>query len=180
MAQSPVPNAAPSGAIPGELGLVPPWTALAPPWSAAERPEALSPGPSAIRGSVIGHQWLRLAALLLVLPLPAALAQELPPYPANTVFRELQLAAQDCGRENNSGTCNPARAQADRLMDHPRLSASCKDVLWEIREGSAVKSPNSYARREALNRAAGDLMVICRAQAKPTASTDQPSSPFQR
>ncbi|MCT0223580.1 hypothetical protein [Synechococcus sp. CS-1328] len=173
MAQNPVPNSAPAGANPGD-------PRLDLPWGTAARRRAPRHGLSAIRPSAIGQRLLRLTALLLCLPLPAALADELPAYPGNAVFRQLQLAAQDCGRENNSATCTPARDQADRLMDHPRLPAACKDVLWEIREGSQVTTLNSYTRREALNRAAGDLMAICRAPAKPTPSTGKPSSPFQR
>ncbi len=173
MADSPAPNSGPSRARPVE-------PQLDLPWEATTRTRAPQPGQSAIQRSGIGLRLLQLSPLLLCLPLPAALGKDLPPYPSNAEFRQLQLAAQDCGRENNDATCTPARDQADRLIDHPRLSASCKDVLWEIREGSEVTAVNSYVRREALNRAAGDLMVICRAQAKPTATSDKPSSPFQQ
>ncbi|MEB3263334.1 MAG: hypothetical protein VKJ66_03060 [Synechococcus sp.] len=117
---------------------------------------------------------LRLAALLLLmLPLASrGVADELPALPEPAVLRQLQLAAQNCGRENSAATCEPARRQADGLLDHPRLSAACKDALWEIRERAEPAASNTYARREALNQVAGRIVLVCRpASGKPAAAT---------
>jgi hypothetical protein len=83
-------------------------------------------------------------------------------YPSTDLFRRLQLDVLDCGRENNATSCDAARKVADPLMDHPRLPASCKDLLWTIREKAVVAPTNTFTRREQLNRAASDLMPICR------------------
>jgi hypothetical protein len=104
-----------------------------------------------------------LAALaLLQLPLQAN-TKELP-YPTLDALREIQVAALDCGRENQSSFCDKARRMADPLMDHPKLAASCKDAVWTILQQAKVASPNSYERREQLNKASSDLLVFCKQQ----------------
>lgn len=104
-----------------------------------------------------------LAALaLLQLPLQAN-TKELP-YPTLDALREIQVAALDCGRENQGSFCDKARRMADPLMDHPKLAASCKDAVWTILQQAKVASPNSYERREQLNKASSDLLVFCKQQ----------------
>ncbi|MFY8148811.1 MAG: hypothetical protein ACOVNL_06280 [Prochlorococcaceae cyanobacterium] len=120
---------------------------------------------------------LGLVGLLLITGAPRGRSAELPALPDTAVWRQLQLAAQNCGRENSSATCQPARSQADGLLDHPRLSAACKDALWEIRERSEAAAGNSYARREALNQVASRMMVVCRPSAgKPAPPATGPAS----
>jgi len=98
-------------------------------------------------------------------------------FPPTELFRQLQLNTIACGRDNSPEPCQQARATADPLMDHPRLPASCKDTLWDIRERAVVVSTNSYARREALNRDASDVMVLCKPATKPIGSGGQPAPP---
>ena len=102
------------------------------------------------------------ALVLLELPLQAN-TKELP-YPTLDALREIQVAALDCGRENQSSFCDKARSMADPLMDHPKLAASCKDAVWSILQQAKVASPNSYERREQLNKASSDLLVFCKQQ----------------
>lgn len=94
-------------------------------------------------------------------------------FPPTELFREIQLKTIACGRDNSPEPCQKARSMADPLMDHPRLPASCKDTLWDIRERAVVVSKNSYERREALNRAAADVMVLCKPASKPLGSGGQ-------
>jgi len=102
------------------------------------------------------------ALALLELPLQAN-TKELP-YPTIDELREIQLAALDCGRENQSSSCDKARRMADPLMDHPKLAASCKDAAWAILQQAKVAAQNSYERREQLNKASSDLLVFCKKQ----------------
>jgi len=98
-------------------------------------------------------------------------------FPPTELFRELQLKTITCARDNSPEPCQQARAIADPLMDHPRLPASCKDTLWDIRERAVVVSKNSYERRETLNRDATDLLVLCKPATKPLGSGGQQASP---
>ena len=91
-----------------------------------------------------------------------------PPLPPASGFRSLQLTTLDCGRENSSVPCDRARSMADPLLDHPRLSGRCKDVLWEIRQRATVAPTNSIQRREAINASARDLTVFCNPQIRKT------------
>jgi hypothetical protein len=115
------------------------------------------------------------AALALALPTGGALRAAPRPafapevFPAAAVFRTLQLATLACGRENSAERCAEARRQADPLLDHPRLPARCKDVLWSIRNLAVEAPQNSLARREPIDQAASELTIACRqvVKAKP-------------
>lgn len=110
------------------------------------------------------------APLLMILSWP--LAQPLraaPPvphpadvFPPSSVFRTLQLTTLACGRENSAERCAEARQQADPLLDHPRLPARCKDVLWSIRNLSMEAATNSLGRRDPIDQAAAEVTVACR------------------
>ena len=97
-------------------------------------------------------------------------------FPPQQVFRELQLQTMACGRDNSTKACDEARGLADPLLDHPRLPASCKDTLWNIRERSVVARKNSYERREALNRDATDVIALCKPAIKPVGGGSQTTS----
>lgn len=110
---------------------------------------------------------------LLAAPPPAYSPEEFPPA---SVFRSLQLTTLACGRDNAAERCAEARRQADPLLDHPRLPARCKDVLWSIRN-LAVEAPvNSLARREPIDQAASELTIACRQvlKAKPESKPQGP------
>ena len=101
--------------------------------------------------------------LITALPMRANPAKE-PPYPTQDDLRAIQLATLDCGRDNTAAACDKARSSADPLMDHPKLSAGCKDSLWAIVQNAKVASPNTYDRREGLNKAATELLLFCKRQ----------------
>ncbi len=103
----------------------------------------------------------------LVQPLRAATAT-LPPdvFPPASVFRALQLMTLACSRDNSTNYCAEARRQADPLLDHPRLPARCKDVLWTIRNLAVETPTNSLARREPLDQAAAEVTIACRQMLK--------------
>jgi len=94
-------------------------------------------------------------------------------FPPSQLFRDLQLETMACGRDNTAKACDKARSMADPLMDHPMLSASCKDTAWNIRERAVIADKNSYARREALNKEASDLTILCKPATKPLGSGGQ-------
>ena len=101
-----------------------------------------------------------LGGLLMAGP---ALADTLPDdFPPPEVFRKLQLITYACGRENTASSCEQARLQADPLLDHPRLPASCKDVLWKIRQKAVAAPSNGFERRDPIDAAANDVTVFCR------------------
>lgn len=107
------------------------------------------------------------AALLMALP---SIAAPVSLYPPAAQFRSLQLTTLACGRDNDTVSCNKARAMADPLLDHPRLSASCKDSLWAIRQKAVASAANSPERRDAIDRAAKDVTQLCRQPTKPTSA----------
>ncbi len=120
-----------------------------------------------------------LAALGLLHATPLMAGQKEATYPSTDLFRRLQLDVLDCGRENNAASCDAARKVADPLLDHPRVPASCKDLLWTIREKAVVAPTNSFNRREQLNKAAADVMPICRERdvVKPAAKPEDKKGP---
>jgi hypothetical protein len=93
-------------------------------------------------------------------------------FPPTETFRTLQLIVFNCSRENTAASCDKARSQADPLLDHPRLPASCKDVLWSISQRARVAASNSQGRRDSLDKAAKDLTTFCKPQIKPSANSD--------
>jgi len=107
-----------------------------------------------------------LLAALLLGAAPAG-AQPVSLYPPASQFRSLQLLTLSCGRDNTSASCDKARAMADPLLDHPRLSASCKDSLWAIRQKAVTAPTNSPERRDGIDRAAKDVTVLCRQPNRP-------------
>lgn len=121
---------------------------------------------------------LRLLGLVVSTCLPfsgsTSAAREVDPrfFPPAAIFRTLQLSTLACGRENTISDCESAREQADPLLDHPRLSMSCKDVLWRIDQKARAASRNSYGRRHEIDRAAQDVTIFCRQRAM---RQDQPA-----
>lgn len=122
------------------------------------------------------------AGLVLLGSMPLVAAPQAPTYPSTEQFRRLQLDVLDCGRDNNPSSCDAARQVADPLLDHPRLPASCKDLLWTIRERAVVAPSNSFNRRERLNRAAAEIMPLCRQRdaVKPAAKPEEQKGPSLR
>jgi hypothetical protein len=104
---------------------------------------------------------LALPAVLALLPAPALRAAEAP-YPPETSFREVQLRTLTCGRDNTAASCDQARRLADPLLDHPRLSTSCKDALWSVRQRAVVAPLNSPERRDPIDKASRDVIAYCR------------------
>ena len=91
------------------------------------------------------------ALLLLGLTQTAIAAQNYVPWPTKDQLRQIQIDAFSCSRENSDATCRSARQAADALMDHPRLPAVCKDVLWTLVETAKVAPANTYQRRDAID-----------------------------
>jgi hypothetical protein len=124
-----------------------------------------------VAGRGVAARWAA-APLLLTLSWPlaqtpqaaAAPAPAIAPdvFPPSSVFRTLQLATLACGRDNTAERCAEARRQADPLLDHPRLPARCKDVLWTIRNLSVEAQTNSLARRDPIDQAAAEVTIACR------------------
>lgn len=117
------------------------------------------------RSATAASPALALATLLLVHAAPP-LAKEVP-LPSSDELRQLQLRTLACGRDNSAEPCEQARRQADPLMDHPRLSGSCKDALWTILQKAVVASSNSYERRQQLTRAGNDVTAFCKPLPQP-------------
>jgi len=105
-------------------------------------------------------------------PGPAFAAEA--PYPPATTFREVQLTAFNCGRDNTQADCDKARRLADPLLDHPRLSTACKDALWSVRQLSVVTTQNSPERRDPIDKASRDVAAYCRQPY--VADTTQPTT----
>ena len=89
------------------------------------------------------------------------------PFPTREELRALQLLAYNCSRGNDAESCDKTRSLADPLMDHPRLSAACKDTVWELVQASKVASSNSFQRRDSIDRPARRLTLVCMEPDKP-------------
>ena len=106
--------------------------------------------------------------LLLALAAPLQAAPTYVPWPSQDVLKTLQKKAFLCSLNNSPDQCDPARQRADELMDHPRLPAICKDVLWRLVKESRVAATNSFQRRDAIDQPARRLIGVCSEPIKPS------------
>ena len=106
--------------------------------------------------------------LLLALAAPLQAAPTYVPWPSQGVLKTLQKEAFLCSLNNSPDQCERARQRADELMDHPRLPAICKDVLWRLVKESRVAATNSFQRRDAIDQSARRLIGVCSEPVKPS------------
>ena len=106
--------------------------------------------------------------LLLALAAPLQAAPTNVPWPNQDVLKTLQKEAFLCSLKNNPDQCDPARQRADELMDHPRLPAICKDVLWSLVGKAHVATTNSFQRRDSIDQPARRLIGVCSEPVKPS------------
>ena len=106
--------------------------------------------------------------LLLALAAPLPAASTYVPWPSEDTLSTLQKEAFLCSLNNNTDPCDGTRKRADELMDHPRLPAICKDVLWSLVGEARVAATNSFRRRDAIDQPARRLMRVCSEPVKPT------------
>ena len=99
------------------------------------------------------------------------------PFPSEESLKELQLITIACARDNSAESCAKSQELADPLMDHPRLPASCKDLIWSIVQDAKPASSNSYQRREALSDPAQRLLLVCRSMERAKPEAQQPQAP---
>ncbi len=111
--------------------------------------------------------------LALLLPSTAQAKPKKVPFPTREELRSIQLLAYSCSRANDQESCSKTRSLADPLMDNPRLSAACKDTVWELVQASQVVTTNSFQRRDSIDRPARRLTLVCSAPEKPK----QPAAP---
>ena len=116
---------------------------------------------------------LSLLGFALMIPTAGNAQPDFVPYPTREELRELQLLAYSCSRANDQDSCSKTRSLADPLMDHPRLSAACKDTVWELVQASQVGTTNSFQRRDSIDRPARRLTLVCSEPEKPK----QPAAP---
>ena len=106
--------------------------------------------------------------LLLALAAPLPAASTYVPWPSQDTLSTLQKEAFLCSLNNSPDLCDRSRKRADELMDHPRLPAICKDVLWSLVGEARVAATNSFRRRDAIDQPARRLMRVCSEPVKPT------------
>ena len=126
--------------------------------------------------------WLRPIAatwVLLQSVLSAASAAATPyvPFPSEASLRELQLAALACARENTAAACEQTQQLGDPLLDHPRLPANCKDLIWQMLQNAQPASANSFARRQTIDDPAARLLLVCRSAEKPAPAAAPAAKP---
>ena len=109
-------------------------------------------------------------ALLLLLSIasPAIAATAYVPWPSQDTFSTLQKEAFLCSLNNTQDQCDGVRQRADELMDHPRLPAVCKDVLWSLVGKARVATTNSFQRRDSIDQPARRLIGVCSEPVKPS------------
>ena len=106
--------------------------------------------------------------LLLALAAPLPAASTYVPWPSQDTFSTLQKEAFLCSLNNSTDHCDRTRKRADELMDHPRLPAICKDVLWSLVGEARVAATNSFRRRDAIDQPARRLTRVCSEPVKST------------
>ena len=106
--------------------------------------------------------------LLLALAAPLQAASIYVPWPSQDALKTLQKEAFLCSLNNSPDQCEGVRQRADALMDHPRLPAICKDVLWSLVGEARVAATNSFRRRDAIDQPARRLTRVCSEPVKPT------------
>ena len=106
--------------------------------------------------------------LLLALAAPLQAASTYVPWPSQDALKTLQKEAFLCSLNNSPDQCEGVRQRADALMDHPRLPAICKDVLWSLVGEARVAATNSFRRRDAIDQPARRLTRVCSEPVKPT------------
>ena len=106
--------------------------------------------------------------LLLALVAPLSAASTYVPWPSQDTLSTLQKEAFLCSLNNSPDLCDRSRKRADELMDHPRLPAICKDVLWSLVGEAVVAATNSFGRRDAIDQPARRLIRVCSEPVKPT------------
>ena len=117
------------------------------------------------------------AVLQTMLGGAAAGAAPLVPFPSEASLRDLQLAALACARENTASDCEQTRRLGDPLLDHPRLPANCKDLIWQMLQKAQPASVNSFARRQQIDDPAARLLLVCRSAEKPEPATTPAAKP---
>ena len=116
-----------------------------------------------------------LLGFALMLPSTVQAKPKKVPFPTREELRSLQLMAYSCSRANDQDSCSKTRNLADPLMDHPRLSAACKDTVWELVQASQVVTTNSFQRRDSIDRPARRLTLVCAEPDRP----QEPAAPTQ-
>ena len=106
--------------------------------------------------------------LLLALAAPLPAASTYVPWPSQDTLSTLQKEAFLCSLNNSPDQCEEVRERADALMDHPRLPAICKDVLWSLVAEASVAATNSFRRRDAIDQPARRLIRVCSELVKPS------------
>ena len=106
--------------------------------------------------------------LLLALAAPPSSGFNLCAWPSEDTLSTLQKEAFLCSLKNSKDPCDHTRKRAEELMDHPRLPAICKDVLWSLVGEARVAATNSFRRRDAIDQPARRLMRVCSEPVKPT------------
>ncbi len=101
--------------------------------------------------------------------------------PTKSYLTKIQLNAFSCSRDNNRTACDQTRLLADPLMDHPLLSTSCKDSVWELLQKAKSTVANTFERRDSINRPAKRLSEVCVKITKPKRQQNQrPGNRSQR
>ncbi|MGC6483719.1 MAG: hypothetical protein ACON4T_09190 [Synechococcus sp.] len=95
------------------------------------------------------------------------------PFPSREALRDIQLQAYACSRTNTAASCDQTRSLTDPLMDHPLLSAACKNTLWDLLQNANAVSSNSFQRRDSIDRPARRMAWVCAKPVKP-AETNGP------
>ena len=106
--------------------------------------------------------------LLLALAAPLQAAPSYVPWPSQDSLKTLQKEAFLCSLNNSQDQCDGARQRTDKLMDHPRLPAVCKDVLWSLVGKARVATTNSFERRDSIDQPARSLIGVCSEPIKPS------------
>ena len=88
------------------------------------------------------------ALLVALLASPATAASPYASWPSKDQLKDIEHAAYNCSRDNTAASCARVRQLADPLLDHPRLTGLCKDVLWALMDEAKVAPINDFRRKD--------------------------------
>ena len=113
------------------------------------------------------------ALLVALLASPATAASPHVSWPSKDQLKDIEHAAYNCSRDNTAASCARVRQLADPLLDHPRLTGLCKDVLWALMDEAKVAPINDFRRKDTITNTARRIPRVC---AEPVKKKSKPKA----
>ena len=81
--------------------------------------------------------------------------------PGKKELNKILIKAYACSKENTIIACNQVRGLANPLIDHPKLSAVCKDLVWDLLQNAKSAKVNDLKRKNSIDFPARKMINAC-------------------